>query len=146
MKQILSGLVLLVIGAGLVWLFGPSLMTDTQLRGARLVPANLTLKEAKCRSKVFIVSFCEVSLTRGGTDLPDMNYLIVSNLGGETIQILEDPQSKQITSSIGLDYYWNRVVSFAVTMLIFFGGGLFGLFSGIGSLLAGAREGSEQAA
>ncbi len=129
--------------AGLVgffcWWLGPGLISDYGLRNETLVPVtDMQITEAKCRSKLFVISFCDIEAEgpRQG-EKNELSYLILGSMGGENVGLLRSLEHPDVvTSNIGIDYFWNRVASFIV-----FGGLLAALV--IGGIIGMARGGDE---
>ena len=114
MKIFFAALFMALCGGILGYLIGPPILADLRANRATLEPARtLTIKEARCRSKLFVLSFCDVKYD--GASKGELNYFILSNMGGEPIQLLS-PKGKPgpVTSNIGVDYLTNRIVSFVI--------------------------------
>lgn len=135
MKKIFAFLVMAALVGFFSWWLGPGLANDYTARSGTLVPAqDLRISEAKCRTKLFVISFCDIK-TEGASDAQkqELSYLIFGRLGGEGVSLLRSQENPAIlTSTVGIDYFWNRVISFLALV------GLLSLLL-IGSVIAMVR-------
>lgn len=125
MKQLLAMLVMIVLLGFFGWWLGPGLMSDYSARNQTLIPVtDMTITEAECTSKLFFISFCDIKAEGShAVAKEEIHYLLFGNMGGKSVGLLRSPESPQVlTTNIGIDYFWNRVVAFAVFMGIFFAG------------------------
>lgn len=122
MKGFFSALLFAGLTAGLGWMFGPPLWQDLQLRGERLeAVADGRITEAKCRSKLFVVTWCDVDYDRGGAK-GSFAYLLFGQLGGERVGLQHAPgASDALTTTLGMDYLLDRVIAFIVFMGLMIG-------------------------
>lgn len=137
MKAALAALFFALLLGFFAWLLAPGILADYALDRNALEPAaGVRIKEARCKSKMFVISLCEVKVEpaeTAGAIPAEFDYLIFGNLGDERVQILRSKLDGRLTTNVGLDYLVNRVVSFVVTegfMLALCVGGLIGLFRG----------------
>lgn len=128
MKALLAALFFGAIGVFFIWLMGPSVWKDFRTDESKLVPAlEYRVTEAQCKSRVFVVTTCDVELTHMTTnEAVDFDYLIFGRMGGETVYGLQTADGKTLTTNTGMDNLTNRILSLIVfTILIFllaFGG------------------------
>ena len=139
MKQIAAGLFFGALCAFLIYLLGPPLMSDFGRDAKSLVPARgVAVNEAKCKTYVFVVAFCNVKLTgrqlAGGSQR--IEYLMLGRPGGESVRAMQSPGSgpASVTTSFGMSHLTNRLVSFLVLTGLIGAMALAGLWSGIKSL------------
>lgn len=91
---------------------GPGLMRDFQLRNEKLVPArDLKVEEAKCRSHWWIVSNCSVSYSAPqAREKKSINFSVFGTLGGERFQLMRAPDNR-VTTDIALAKLTNRITA-----------------------------------
>lgn len=136
MKLILSFLFFMMLGPGLFFLDG-SIVKDLSLKSETLSPANIATRDRKCRSKVFVFQSCSYEYTHNGQEL-DQSYFFVSFGPPETLTLLRSNKSGALTSDVGQDYLWNRIL-----LVLFFPGlALWGLVK----YLSNARQHSPRPA
>lgn len=138
MKIALSTLFMLVLVGFFIWWLGPRLVNDFSARADHFAPiTDMRIAEAKCRSKLFVISFCDIK-TEGPAqgEKHQLSYLILGSLGGERVSLLRSQEHPQLlTSNIGVDYFWNRVLSFAVFVGLLGAlvvGGIVSMIGGVG--------------
>jgi hypothetical protein len=132
MRSFLAALVLIAVFGFGGWLFGPPLWQDFQLKDAKLVPAaGAEITEAKCRSKLFVVTWCEIDYKSGGRK-GSFKYLLFGSMDGERVALRQ--AGGVMTTTIGMSYLTNRLITFAVLVLI----GLFLVGAGIRGMVAKA--------
>ena len=92
---------LVVVGLATMFVEGPGLMRDVQLRNAALVPApGLRVEEATCRVHWWIVSSCSVSYSGPQQgERKSISFSAFGTLGGERVQLLRTPDGRTITMS-----------------------------------------------
>ena len=135
-----SAIMFAITGFFVMWL-GPDLKSDFQNRSAHFEPArDVRITQARCRSKLFVISFCEISLS--GKNVPggkqEISYLIFGGLGDEPIGLMRTATpgaggQHAFSTRIGMDYLTNRIISFAVFVVLLGAlcvGGLIALFRG----------------
>lgn len=96
----------------------PTILTDFQVRGTAEPIETAQLVKGRCSSRVF-VHLCDLSLslaTKSRTVTRDVHYLFFDpHLGNYTVEALADlDQPELLTTDLGLDKLWNRVISLAV--------------------------------
>lgn len=131
MKAFLAALFFGAIGFFLLWLMGPSIWQDFRTDQDKLVPAfEYSVTEARCKSRVFVVTSCDVELTNKATNEEiDFDYFMFGRLGGESVYGLKSVDGQTLTTNIGMEYVTNRLI----TMIIFT---LFCLAMVVGGILA----------
>ena len=99
--------------------------------------SDMQITEARCRTKVFVISFCDIKaqgLPQG--EKHKFAYLILGSMGGESVSLLRSQEHTEIvTSNIGIDYFWNRVATFVVFVGLLAAlviGGIIGILRGSG--------------
>jgi hypothetical protein len=104
-----------------LYIEGPGLMRDFELRNARLVPAyDLKVEEAKCTSHWWIVSNCSISYSapQAREKKYSIFFSVFGTLGGERFQLMRAPDNR-VTTDIGIAKLVNRFTSTAVLTSIF---------------------------
>lgn len=110
MKALLATLFFGAIAVFFVWFMGPAIWKDFRTDASTLVPAvEHRVTEAKCRSRVFVVTTCDVELTNVTTsETTDFDYLIFGRMGGESVYGLQSADGKTLTTNTGMDNLTNR--------------------------------------
>ena len=137
MKNFFAAIVLIAVAGFFGWWMGPSLWTDYNLRGQTLEAArDATITKASCKTKLFVISFCDVTYKDQAGE-HDLAYLILGLDSDEQIAMLRAKQSPQImTTSLGMSYFTDRVISFAALELIL----IFSVFALIAKLIRGGSD------
>lgn len=114
-KRLLGGLVALALIVAAGYFLAPSLWSDFQHRGDEFAAAtDVSLKDGSCRTKLFVVNFCDMELA--GTGLPEGSrhniYLTMFNEKDslEVLRSTTDPT--YVTTDFGMDALWTRVGTF----------------------------------
>ncbi len=123
MKKMLTALVLIAVAGAAGWFLGPELWSDFQIRDAKTQTANVSIGDASCRTKLFVLSFCTIAMTpKGQAEAENHYYLMVSSMGGETLEPLRTSGASDVlTTNIGQNYLMNRIASFLGLMIILLG-------------------------
>ncbi len=134
MKQVLIGLVCIVLGIFLGWMFAPGVWSDLRLDQAQLQPApEYSIEKAECRQRFFILATCDLELTNrtSGAEV-ELDYLMLGRMGGTPIDVLKTADGGVVTSNVGLDYIFNRIIMLIamVGILVVIGAGA--IFAGLG--------------
>lgn len=124
---LLAEIILIALLAGAVWWMGPSLLNDARIRQNPAVAEAGTVTDGECKTKLAI-TFCDATLAApaadGATVSAKVSYLFVDLHFGDydtdVVQSAEDP--RLLTTSLGLDYFWNRVASFAAAVVLLLAG------------------------
>lgn len=122
-RALLTALLFLgMLGFSLFWV-APVLVTDWQARSTAVRVKGGDLTDGHCSSKFFIED-CDVTLTAPvvsaqggrGSISRTVHYVFASFEGGDfTAAVVADPQHPEwLTTDLGLDRFWNRVVSLAL--------------------------------
>lgn len=119
-RAILGGIFLLAIFGFLGWLLAPALWTDWQIRDQPLVEArDVQVTEAKCRTKLFVLSFCDVEFTDATSQKHSFFYFIAGMNSGETVSIMRSGSDSSVyTTSLGMAYFYDRLLSFLAGVVI----------------------------
>lgn len=133
MKAFLAALFFGAIGVFLVWFMGPSVWQDFQTDESKLVPAlDYRVTEAKCKSRVFVVTSCDVELTNQVTNEEvDFDYFMFGRFGGESVYGLKTIDGETLTTNIGMEYATNRLMTlivFALFCMAMVAGGIMAMF------------------
>ena len=105
----------------LVYLGGwvaPVLLTDWQIRGTAVRVQGAEISDGSCNGKLF-VQICDVTLAApvgSGRVERRVHYVFGStNVGDFEAAVVADPAHPEwLSTDLGLDYFWNRVLSLAV--------------------------------
>jgi hypothetical protein len=133
LRLVLALVVILAIGGFMAYETGPGLLRDWRLRSAQTVEVPSELTEGDCRVYVLAINFCDVKLTTDSATLDDtLLFFDFSTEGYDVVAIVNQNDPSQVTTSIGLNMFWNRVA----TLLGFLGLLVVGLIGSIGKLLS----------
>jgi hypothetical protein len=110
-------------------LIGSDLWADFQHRNDRFEAVrDAKIISAKCKSKVFVISFCDVKAQGPNVAGPgvagnerEFNYFILGGLGDEGVGLRraagDGPAAdRHLTTTIGIEYLTTRIVSYLVLM------------------------------
>lgn len=132
-----------MLAALFVWM-APPLLNDARIRQNPAIAEDGELVDGKCQTKL-IMTFCDATLTAPGPDgtafRSDVSYFFLDvHLGDydtEVVQSADDPHL--LTTTLGLDYFWDRVLCFiaAVVLLVI---GIIGMPRGMLRQNRGERE------
>ena len=125
MRKIILSLIALAVAPLMVWLDG-AMLTDFKLRSETLVPVSIETFERKCRSKVFVLQICSYEYETQGR-MKVQRYMMLALDAPEQLLMLRGMSSGQLTSNVGMEYFWNRVFS----ILFLFAFGLYSLRSAL---------------
>ena len=117
--------------ASVIWVL-PDVVSDWQVRDAAVPLRGARVENGKCSSKLFIHD-CDATLrVRGpaGEIRRDVHYLFASfHVGDWSVGVVGDPQRPElVTTDLGLDNFWNRVLTLVVAWILLAGlvvGGVF---------------------
>ena len=134
LKTVFAGLFLAAIFGFLGWLIVPSLWTDWQIRDQQLVEAtDIQISEGKCRTKVFVLSFCEIEFTDTANEKHSFFYFITGMNSNETFSVMRSSTDNSVyTTTLGMAYFYDRLLSFlggVVILLVIVYAGVKSLFS-----------------
>lgn len=120
MKALLAALFFGAIGVFFIWLMGPAVWKDFQTDETKLIPAlEHRVTEARCKSRAFIITTCDVELTHRSTnEAVKFDYLIFGRMGGETVYGLKSADGKTLTTNTGMDNLTNRIISLIAFMVL----------------------------
>lgn len=130
LKGVFSVLVMGALTAFMVWFQGPGVLRDWDLRNHyQPVMAEIT---GDCRAYVGVVNFCDIALNNGGGEVKDALLFVDFNMDGYDVMAVADTTDPtKLSTSLGVEKYWNRVATLAVMTLLLAGltvGGVIGLF------------------
>ncbi len=126
-RALLVCIAALFFAAVTVYVEGPGLMRDVQLRNVALVPArDLKVEEAKCTSHWWILSNCTISYTAPrARERESVRFSVFGTLGGERFQLMRAPDNRTVTTDIAVAKLTNRVTTMAVLLAGFAAIGFF---------------------
>ncbi|WP_395676064.1 hypothetical protein [Inquilinus sp.] len=137
-------LVLLALLAALFVWMAPPLLNDARIRQNPAIAEDGELVNGKCQTKL-VMTFCDATLSAPGPDgtavRSDVSYFLLDLHFGdydtEVVQSADDPHL--LTTTLGLDYFWDRVLCFAaaVVLLVI---GIIGMVRGTFRQNRGERE------
>ncbi|MEM1275733.1 MAG: hypothetical protein AAGH74_04340 [Pseudomonadota bacterium] len=109
----------------LVWYYGPDILGDLIANKQTLdISYEYEIEDAECRTKVSLISRCTVEIRSVITEETEtLKLFVIGDIGGETVLLLSDPDTGHVTTSVGIEYLTNRIL----TLISFVGLLLFGL-------------------
>ena len=134
MKAILIAIFLMGLGPMMFWLDG-DLGSDYGLRSHTLVPANIATSDRRCRSTFFLLNQCSFKYQLDG-ERHSKNYVIFSFGAPDTVRLLKSAETGELTSTVGQEYFWNRIIA----VLFFNGISLFVAIAVFASIVGGRRS------
>jgi hypothetical protein len=104
----------------MIYVEGPGLMRDFELRNARLVPArDLKVEEAQCEVHGWILSHCSISFSAPqAREKQSITFSAFGTLGGERFHLMRAPDNR-VTTDIGVAKLVNRATAMTVLLCIF---------------------------
>ena len=128
-----SVIVIIAIAGFMAYSTGPSLLRDWRLRGVETVEVASRLDDGSCRVYLFAINFCNLKLTTEHTTLDDtLLFFDMGHSEGYDVVVRADPNDPtQVTTTVGLEMFWDRVITLAVFLGLF----VIGIFSSIVQLL-----------
>jgi hypothetical protein len=122
MVRSLFALILMsVFAISTVYIEGPGLKRDFELRNAQLVPAHdLKVEEARCTAHWWILSNCSIKYTAPQTQAKQFSlyFSVFGTLGGERVQLLRAPDNR-VTTDVAMAKLVNRFTSMIVLTCLF---------------------------
>ena len=120
-RAVLVCIAALFFAAFTVYMEGPGLMRDMQLRNAALVPAHdLKVEEASCTSHWWILSNCTISYTQPrARERESIHFSVFGTLGGERFQLMRAPDNRTVTTDIAVAKFTNRVTTMVFLLAAF---------------------------
>ena len=112
-RALLTFLGAALVGCAMVYIEGPGLLRDVQLRNAALVPAlDLKVEEARCRSHWWVVSNCSIKYSAPqSSEKQSIYFSVFGTLGGERFQLMRGPDNRTVTADVAVAKLTNRVTS-----------------------------------
>jgi hypothetical protein len=122
--RIAAFLFMAMLFCGLGWWLGGDLWHDFTHRADKFEPArDAQIVEAKCKSKLFVISFCDVKVKGAGVSggEREFSYFLLGGVWGDSVAAQRSAgpgpaKDRYLTTTIGIDYLITRIVSFAVLM------------------------------
>jgi hypothetical protein len=134
LKSLGLGLVCLGLAALFGWLLASDLIQDIRHRNDTLAEAqDIRLVSGKCKTRLFVMSICDLKMRRSSPSTEiEQTYFLLGNYGGSTVSILRSQQDPSyITTSMGREQFWNRLILAILPIGLFALGGVKLLFSGL---------------
>lgn len=121
---------------------GPEIRDDFAIREQALPAPGARITEGRCRSRMFLLQSCDVTIAwrgKNGSGTRKLSYLFVEpHMGSWSAQPMMDPARPDlVTTDLGLERLWNRVAT-AI------GGGIFALALIIGLFIAARKAQSKR--
>lgn len=126
--------------------FAMDAVRDASRMGATFVPAeNMRLVDGSCKTRVFVLNACELKLqdARTGAKM-EKNYFFFGTYDARSIRIIRDSKDAAfVTTNLGQDRIWNRLLTTLPLVLLFVFGGVTLLFAKPASNTGAGRQGVE---
>ena len=111
-----------MLAALFVWM-APPLLNDARIRQNPAIAQDGEVADGSCQTRLAI-TFCDATLTAPGPDgtafRSDVSYFFLDIHSGdydtEVVQSADDPHL--LTTTLGLDYFWDRVLCFAAAVVL----------------------------
>lgn len=119
MREIILVAMCLAIGPLMVTSDG-GIETDYRLRGAVLEPISEKTSLDICRNRVKVYQYCRHHITKDDIDITlRYRFFNTEPVSPRGIQYLKSVETGEVTTNIGLKYFWHRV--FFIALLTFAG-------------------------
>ncbi len=123
-KRLLAFLVMLGLFGFMGWWLSGDLWADFQHRNDTFEDVrDAKIVSAKCKSKLFVISFCGVKAQGAGVpgNEREFSYFILGGLGDEGIGLRRTAgsgpaASRYLTTTTGIDYLTTRIASYLILM------------------------------
>jgi hypothetical protein len=123
------------------WWLGGDLLSDFTHRNEKFeVVRDAEIVEAKCKSKLFVLSFCDIKAKGTGIaeGTREFGYFILGGVGDDGVSLQRaagagPAKDRYLTTTTGVDFLVTRIISFAILMGLIGAaliGSLFALFRG----------------
>ncbi|AVX03153.1 hypothetical protein MXMO3_00609 [Maritalea myrionectae] len=109
MRSIFILIALLAFGPLSIWL-DSDLVSDFRLRSEKLVYADVPTSQRKCTGTPVLLYSCGFKFEIAG-ETYRKRYVLVALGAPKTVHLLKGEQSGVITSTVGQDYIWNRIIA-----------------------------------
>ncbi|WP_299470690.1 hypothetical protein [uncultured Roseibium sp.] len=114
MKLLLGLIFIFAVGPGLFLMDG-SIIKDFKLRSETLSYANIPTSERRCRTRVLVFQSCNYKYVHEQQE-HKQSYIFFALGAPETVVLLRGNASGELTSSVGQDYFWNRILTIFLCM------------------------------
>lgn len=118
MRALLFLFGLLLIGP-YIFLSDGALRQDLSLRAEGVEPAYMETSNRKCTSTFRLFHQCSFDYAVNGLE-QSQNYNMFAFGSPDTIVLLKGQSTGRLTSTTGLEYFWNRVFTMVFTLLLSF--------------------------
>lgn len=116
MKKIVFLILFIGIGPFMVW-ENANILSEFKLRNENLSVANIPTADRKCSSTAFLFHQCSFNYVIEGEKIYK-NYRFLAFGSPDTVRLLVSDKTGTITSTVAQSYFWNRIFTVIVTMLI----------------------------
>src|SRR5262245_48179894 len=108
-------LVLIAVGAGILWYQGPLLIRDFGIGTDVVAATQARLVKGQCKSRL-VIYFCDLTIDQnlaGGTQQTELNYLFLDLPTSDHNVSLLSPKGDRsiVTTDIGQSKLWNRAIT-----------------------------------
>lgn len=114
MKYILALVFVFALGPGL-FLTDGAIVKDLKLRSETLSFANIPTSDRRCRTRVIVFQSCSYKYVHNQEE-HSQSYFFFSLGAPETLVVLKGNASGELTSNVGQDYLWNRILTIFLCM------------------------------
>lgn len=116
MRGLIFVILLIAFGPILVLSDG-AISKDFSLRSEKLEIANVQTTKRTCRSTIRLFHQCSYDYELNGEEL-SQDYKMFAFGAPKTVVLLSGTQTGQITSTVGQEYFWNRVLTMAFGLIL----------------------------
>jgi hypothetical protein len=112
-----GGLVLVALGAGILWYHGPLVVRDFGIGTNLETATQVRLVKGQCKSRL-VIYFCDLTIEQngaGGAQQTELSYLFLDMPTSDHNVRLLSPKGERaiVTTDIGQDMLWNRGITLA---------------------------------
>jgi hypothetical protein len=141
--RVVGFVVLIALGAGVLWYQGPLLVRDFGIGPDVEEATQARLVKGQCKSRL-VIYFCDLTIDQnpaGATQRTELHYLFVDfSFSDYSVRLLSPKGDRStVTTDIGQDKLWNRAITLATLSVFFLAMGIAIPFSKGGGKEQGAR-------
>jgi hypothetical protein len=132
---LLTIVIALVFGIGNIWVNGPSLWRDYQIRAMAFMPApDLNVRKAHCTTYWFVLTDCGIEYTAPGRpQVQSLSYGFLGPLPEKKYRLMRlADRPDVVVADIGINYLTNRLVGLCV-FTVLMGFAVFGSWRRMGA-------------
>jgi len=100
-----------------VYLDGAALKTDFSMKSETLIQAPIPTSNRKCTSSAFLFHQCGFKYEFNGVE-ESMDYMMLAFGAPKTVHLMMGVESGRLTSTVGQDYIWHRLITMIICLFL----------------------------